>query len=330
MDENFDYEGAKVIIDTFMSKHGQTGLLPAGSLYVTDDVEELDLRVSTEEDASTTTYRLFTGDAESNDERELTLYTVAVLSQKLLPPFKPKRKYTHARQAVFGGFRQSVSLHGAGAEAMAHTVRAIKLAYIKLDRHAAKSAPFPGERVSIDNLVVSNPYFTIGADAKGKESVPFSKLVDPFDDLNRVITDGCVHTSDNVVQYLRGYEDEGGIFRHSPVTPSRFRPGDVVRVGFAVCIKHDNKPHGSSELSLVLRSVTLIDDSLSTALALRQLDELAVGSKKRTTVARGLLVEDSEERPVGKIRRAMSTLSLHGVAMDVEDGEDKGEGSSVA
>ncbi|KAL1726454.1 hypothetical protein EV714DRAFT_276577 [Schizophyllum commune] len=315
MDENFDYEGAKAIIDAFMSKHGQTALLPAGSLYVTDDVEALDIRVSSEEGASTTTFRLFTGDAESDGEKELTLYTVGVLSQKLLPPFKPRRKYTHARQTVFAGFRQSVSLHGAGTNPMAHAVRAVKLAYIKLDRHAIKSAPFPSERVSIDNLVVSNPYFTIGDDAKDKESIPFSKLVDPFDDLNRVVTDGCVHTSDNVVQYIRGYEDEDGTFRHSPVSPSRFRPGDIVRVGFAVCIKQDNKLHGTSELSLVLRSITLIDDTLSTALALRQLDEATVGSKKR---------------PVGKIRKAMSTLSLHGVAMDVEEGEDRGEGTSKA
>ncbi|KAL1736324.1 hypothetical protein EV714DRAFT_267158 [Schizophyllum commune] len=330
MDENFDYEGAKVIIDTFMSKHGQTELLPAGSLYVTDDVEGLDMQVSAEEGASTTTYRLFTGDAESNGEKELTLYTVGVLLQKLLPPFKPKRKYTHARQAVFGSFRQSVSLHGAGANAMTQAVRAVKLAYIKLDRHAVKSAPFPNERICVDNLVASNPYFTIGADAKDKESIPFSKLVDPFDDLNRAMTDGCVHTSDNVVQYIMGYEDEGGVFRHSPVTPSRFRPGDIVRVGFAVCIKQDNKPHGSSELSLVLRSITLIDDSLSTALALRQLDAITVSGKKRTAVERGFLVEDSEERSVRKVRKAMSTLSLHGVEMDIEEGGDRGDGASTA
>ncbi|KAL1671618.1 hypothetical protein EV122DRAFT_284756 [Schizophyllum commune] len=330
MDENFDYNAAKVIIDAFMSKHGQTELLPAGSLYVTDDVEGIETRVSSEEGASSTTYRLFTGDAESGGEKELTLYTVGVLVQKLLPPFKPKRRYTHARQAVFGSFRQSVSLHGAGADTMAQAVRSVKYAYIKLDRHAVKSAPFPSERVSVDNLVAWNPYFTTGDDANDKETVPFSKLVDPFDDLNRAMTDGCIHTSDNVVQYIRGYEDEGGEFRHAPVTPSRFRPGDIVRIGFAVCVKQDNKGHGSSELTLVLRSVTLIDDSLSTALALRQLDEVATGSKKRTTVARGLLIEDSEERPVAKVRRAMSTLSIHGAAMDVEEADDRGEGSSRA
>ncbi|KAL1727714.1 hypothetical protein EV714DRAFT_275287 [Schizophyllum commune] len=330
MDENFDYKAAKVIIDTFMSKHGQTELLPAGSLYVTDDVEAIDTRVASDEGASSTTHRLFIDDAESNEEKELTLYTVGVLVQKLLPPFKPKRRYTHARQAVFSSFRQSVSVHGAGANTMAHAVRAVKYAYVKLDRHAVKSAPFPSERISVDHLAAWNPYFTTGDDAKDKESVPFSKLIDPFDDLNRAMTDGCIHTPDNVVQYIKGYEDEGGVFRHTPVTPSRFRAGDIVRIGFAVCIKQDNKPHGSSELNLVLRSITLIDDSLSTALALKQLDEVATNTKKRAPVARGLLVEDSEERPVTKIRKAMSTLSLHGVAMDVEDNEERGEGSSVA
>ncbi|KAI4518458.1 hypothetical protein K525DRAFT_272642 [Schizophyllum commune Loenen D] len=329
MDENFNFAEAKSIIDNFMAKHGQTDLLPAGSVYVTDDVENLFPRVKAEENASSTAFRLFVTDDSDDEEKELTLYTVGVLVQKLLPPFKPKRKYTHGRQAVFGSFRQSVTLHGADAEPMAGTLKAVKYAYVLLDRHAAKSAPFPSERVNMDNLVVWNPYFTVGEDAKTKESVSFSKLVDPFDDLNRAVTEDCVHTSDNEVQYIRGYEDDHGVFRHASVTPSRFRAGDIVRVGFTVCVKQDNKSSGASELSLVLRSVTLIDDSLSTALAIKQLDEASKINKKRTSISRGLLVEDQEDRPVGKVRRALAKLDIEGGAMDVEEsGGPSGEGSS--
>ena len=64
-----------------------------------------------------------------------------------------------------------------------------------------------------ENFVVANPYFETGEDAKGKEHIPFTKLVDPFDDLNRHRSDGCVHTMDNVVQYLEGFEDDDGVFR---------------------------------------------------------------------------------------------------------------------
>ncbi|KAI4517646.1 hypothetical protein K525DRAFT_273416 [Schizophyllum commune Loenen D] len=297
MDENFNFADAKSIIDSFMAKHGQTDLLPAGSMYVTDDVEasskpagamsvpctdyqlqSISPRVKPEENSSSTAYRLFVDDESSDEEKELTLYTVGVLVQKLLPPFKPKRKYTQGRQTVFGSFRQSVTLHGADALPMASTLKAVKYAYVVLDRHAARSAPFPAERVRADNLVVWNPYFTVGEDAKTKDSVPFTKLVDPFDDLNRAVTEDCVHASDNEVQYIQGYEDEHGVFRHAAVTPSHFR-----------------------------------------ALAMKELDEVSKISKKRTSISRGLLVEDQEDRPVGKVRRALAKLDIEGGAMDVED-----------
>ncbi|KAL1712055.1 hypothetical protein EV715DRAFT_214421 [Schizophyllum commune] len=330
------------IIDGFMAKHGHTDALPAGSLYVTDDLESLPLRVVQEDNATTTSYRLFMDDDDGEDEKELTLYSMGVLSQKLLPPFKPKsRKYTPGRQGIFAGFRQSVTLHGAGTAPGEKTVQAVKYGFVLLDRCAAKGATFPADRARPDNLVFWNPYFTVGEEAKEKESIPFPKSVDPFDDLNRAVTDGCVHTADNDVQYFAGSEDDQGchmwtlllvtdLTRLLAVTPSRFRPGDVVRVGFSICLKQDNKSHGASELNLVLRSVTLINDTLSTALAIKMLDDLPSGSRKRPAAARGLLVEDKEERPVLKVRKALSKFVIHGTAMDVEEHDNSvGEGSAA-
>ena len=104
-------------------------------------------------------------------------------------------------------------MHGAGAIPLAKAVNCAKYCFVILDRNAAKSSTFPSERVCVDNFVVANPYFEVGQDAKGKDKVVFTKLVDPFDDLNRQQGDGCIHTADNVVQYLEGYENEDGVFR---------------------------------------------------------------------------------------------------------------------
>ena len=62
-------------------------------------------------------------------------------------------------------------------------------------------------------MVMSNPYFETGKDAKGRDKVLFSKLVDPFDELNRTQTEGCIHTADNDVQFLETYEDDRGALR---------------------------------------------------------------------------------------------------------------------
>lgn len=190
-----------------------------------------------------------------------------------------------------------VHLHGADAMPMAKAIQSAKFGFVLLERHVAKSVSFPTERVCVENFVLSNPYFETGEDAKGKDKILFSNLVDPFGDLNHHQTDGCIHTKDNEVQYLEGYEDESGQFRYVamnslldclrapslylpldigipvadaihrqvPVTPSRFRPGDIVRVGFSICVKQESSyTKATSSFDLVLRSITLIDDCLST------------------------------------------------------------------
>ncbi|KAI5823297.1 hypothetical protein K523DRAFT_334129 [Schizophyllum commune Tattone D] len=328
--KDVDLAIAKHAINTFMTKHGQTNHLPPNSLYVTDDIEDFDLRINVDESATHTTFRLKTQEEDADEAREVTFYTVGVLTQKLLPPFKPKRKYYSGRDVLFRTFRQSVSLLDAGAGVIDKAVQCAKVGFVLLNREAAKASSFPSERICGENFVVANPYFEIGDDAKGKPRVPFPKLVDPFDDLNRVQSDRCVHTPDNVVQFLEGYENEAGLFRQSPVTPARFRPGDIVRVGFAICMRQENAHNNtSSDLLLVLRSITLIDDALSTELSLKELEQPADQGKKRSNITHNSLSEDVDEHPMYKVRKAMSKLSIHGSDMDVDKNAKVASGSSV-
>ena len=96
---------------------------------------------------------------------------------------------------------------------MTKAVDCAKVGFVLLERNVAKAATFPTERVCDDNFIFSNPYFETGDDAKGKEKISFPKHVDPFDDLNRMQADGCLHTEDNVVQYLEGFESDEGVFK---------------------------------------------------------------------------------------------------------------------
>ena len=63
--------------------------------------------------------------------------------------------------------------------------------------------------MSPSNVSLSIPYHN------DKESIPFSKLVDPYGDLNGCLGDSCVHTAENEVQYLEGYENAQGVFKYA-------------------------------------------------------------------------------------------------------------------
>ncbi|KAI5827098.1 hypothetical protein K523DRAFT_354597 [Schizophyllum commune Tattone D] len=320
MDEQFDEQQASAIINAFMVKHGQTDALPAGGHYVTDDFSSVEFTVQPDVFHTYTVFRLIAEDEDDGDDvTEVTFFVVAVLAQKLFPPFKPRKMYSHNRQTLFATFKQSATLVGANTSCMASAVDTVRAAYVALERHVPNGSPFPTERVNVDNFVVSNPYYIVGDDAKGQAKVEFPRTVDPVDDLKGAQTDSCVHTADNEVQYLEAYDDEHGVERQIPLSPAQFRPGDIVRVGFSVTVKKNNKLHARSELELVMRSVTLLDKTLSTAIAKRKLEEASAPStKKRSAITRGKFVEDTEERPVAKVRKALAKMSLDSGAMDAD------------
>ncbi|KAI4517959.1 hypothetical protein K525DRAFT_273107 [Schizophyllum commune Loenen D] len=329
MDDRFDEQQASAIISAFMNKHGQTDALPAGGHYVTDDFSSIEFTVQPDVYPTYTVFRLIAEDEDDGDDvTEVTFFVVAVLAQKLFPPFKPRKMYSHNRQTLFATFKQSATLVGANTACMASAVDAVRAAYVALERHVPNGSPFPTERVNVNNFVVSNPYYVVGDDAKGQAKVDFPKTVDPFDDLSRAQTDSCIHTADNEVQYLEAYDDEHGVERRFPLSPAQFRPGDIVRVGFSVTVKKNNKLHARSELELVMRSVTLLDKTLSTAMAKRELDEAsAPDTRKRGTITRGKFVEDTEERPIAKVRKALAKMTLGSSAMDAD--ADGAPGSSA-
>ena len=126
MDDNFDEQQASeyihrrptstfklnfagAIINAFMVKHGQTDTLPAGGHYVTDDFnvrpvhhgfpcvaltafQTLDFTVQSDVFRTYTVFRLIAEDEDDGDDvTELTFFVVAVLAQKLFPPFKPRK-----------------------------------------------------------------------------------------------------------------------------------------------------------------------------------------------------------------------------------------------
>ena len=58
---------------------------------------------------------------------------------------------------------------------------------------------------------------------------------------------------------------------------------------------------------------------------MKQLEEPADAGKKRSTVTRGTFDDDEEDRPIRKVRKAMTKLTITPSSMEV----DKGEGSSA-
>ena len=62
---------------------------------------------------------------------------------------------------------------------------------------------------------------------------------------------------------------------------------------------------------------------------MKELDAPVHAGRKRTTVSRGTLVEDTQDRPIAKVRKALANLTIRSSAMDIDKGSRNG-GSAMA
>ena len=60
---------------------------------------------------------------------------------------------------------------------------------------------------------------------------------------------------------------------------------------------------------------------------MKALEETVAKGKKRMAVNRGRLVEDNEDQPVSKVRKAMRSLSLRDMEVDVDSSQASGSGT---
>ncbi|KAF7972076.1 hypothetical protein HWV62_19153 [Athelia sp. TMB] len=167
-------------------------------------------------------------------------------------------------------------------------------------------------------LDISNRFFVMQNGEGDMSSVPFADGVDPDGVLATMAGEKWVHTEDNQVQYFRLNSKSDGTLKYGPAKPADFKVGDLVEAQFsAVAVRRRNQNDVHS-LKLVLRALTLLDDTYTKA---ARADRLRVNTTAPSTPSRGLKrnvgyldeeIGDSADVPTSK----MTKLCINEVTMD--------------
>ncbi|KAK7007945.1 hypothetical protein R3P38DRAFT_3211600 [Favolaschia claudopus] len=207
------------------------------------------------------TGKIFIADG-SGSPTEAIFTIVGVLCAQELPPVK--RHSFAAKRVPYA--RQYAGIVGYGAPAF-------DLALSNLSSVAYEMAVAFGTRdivgwkiekshtIGGSELSSSCRYFTVGRKIPEGDKIPFANAVDPYGVLTAFVTETVAHCVDNDVLYMQ--------FKNNqcfPKDPSTFQNGDIVEMGVSLVTwrtgKH-NSPERKYTSKLVLRSLTLLDNTLS-------------------------------------------------------------------
>ncbi|THU94769.1 hypothetical protein K435DRAFT_667775, partial [Dendrothele bispora CBS 962.96] len=183
-----------------------------------------------------------------------------VIYERELPPLSNKR--VHSSQAPY--LRQHIGITGLGLAYMSQAIEHFHQLYAKFERGLASEeidAWHADQSYKYEGITANSHYFTVGANAAGRQSIPFQDGVDPEGILRRLLGDGTVHTEENSVLYMKATNTGQSKWRYSDLSPSNFSIGDIVEIQFTVMAIR--KREGNYKMVIALRSLTLLDDSIS-------------------------------------------------------------------
>ncbi|KAF8229840.1 hypothetical protein L208DRAFT_1046777, partial [Tricholoma matsutake] len=195
---------------------------------------------------------------------EEAVFTVqGVLTLKDLPPVLEKPRIS---AHWFKYLHQGITLSGLGTPTFDQAILAAQEVYSHFNRQFLEGIleswnDSPGNLSTID---MSNQYLTPSTEARGQESIPFFKGVDPQNILQNMTRGNTlnmyVHTEDNQVQYFvlcRGSKAQNDRFEECK--PQQFRVGDFVQVQISFIVM--TIKGGSCKMMTVLQSLALLDGS---------------------------------------------------------------------
>ncbi|KAH6902958.1 hypothetical protein BKA70DRAFT_1228126 [Coprinopsis sp. MPI-PUGE-AT-0042] len=199
---------------------------------------------------------------DGNGDAEEALFRVqGVLCEKNLPPLQKKSKLTESDMRARRFLRQSVKVSGLGTAQFAKAVANLEVAHLTASNSFVDGRLQdyePAVHNSFQAIEAGARYFTLKKDDECVEGVvSFADGVDPHGGLAQLMSNNCVHTEDNQVDYFESIADGvGGSRRFSRVSPTAFRIGDIVEIAFSMsCIPLKG---GRTKLLLLLRALVLL------------------------------------------------------------------------
>ncbi|KAK7034474.1 hypothetical protein VNI00_012321 [Paramarasmius palmivorus] len=117
-------------------------------------------------------------------------------------------------------------------------------------------------------ITIANRYFTSKKIATEEEHIDFHPNIDPKGILDAFRGNALVHTMENEVYYYRKQILQSGDYHFTHTHPGTIKNGDIVEIQFTLTLIEGTNTRNRDPIStcftrLVLRSVTLLDDTFS-------------------------------------------------------------------
>ncbi|KAK7446027.1 hypothetical protein VKT23_014650 [Stygiomarasmius scandens] len=238
-----------------------------------------------------------------------------VVYEKELPPLKNIRD----RRLQPAYIRQHVGITGLGLTYMTEAIDHLHQIFAHFQRTLKNEelTPWSGDHSCerFEGITASCRYFTVGSSAFGRQSVPFQNGVDPDGLLRRMLGDGITHTEENVVLYMKATKSgPESKWRYREISPSIFSIGDIVEIQFTVMVVRQKE--GNHKMITVLKSLTLLDDSVSVAATVAR--NKAMATKNFTAKPSNFLkrlryedcADDQEMAEEAHVRKGMARLRI--------------------
>ncbi|KAF5343480.1 hypothetical protein D9758_015660 [Tetrapyrgos nigripes] len=282
MDQYYDFQRAKHLLDAVQAERNKLYLKQSRSLTV-DSNTDLKIR----QYSNPHSYRVTNlEDYEDPDSPfEETIFRLqGVIYERDLPPIMASSRVYARNQAPY--LRQHIGIVGLGLPYMSTSLNQLYQIFSKFERALngqtlnpwiAEDSFAPGHI----GVTANCRYFTVGPSASTKQSIPFQNGVDPDSVLQSLITSTVVHTEDNAVLYMKASKSGKNLkWRYTDIPPADLSIGDIVEIQFtAITIRQRDN---SYKMITVLRSIALLDDSVSTAASVAR--NRAFSSRKDTPI----------------------------------------------
>ncbi|KAI5891525.1 uncharacterized protein SCHCODRAFT_02506106 [Schizophyllum commune H4-8] len=193
---------------------------------------------------------------------ELVLEVSGVVLDTDLPPVQRQLSENKARFV-----RQGLTIAGFDTDAFTDAVRDVESIRQLFERSVGGSVQ-KSDQIGTDlgpALCASMRYFSHRKDVEGKDIIPFSKDIDPYNHLQALTSDTFVHSRQNVVQYFEYDTDANtGTGRYTSCSPTAIKIGDLVtcKLSFVLVPMPRSGKHAWKMLN-VLKAVALMDSSLT-------------------------------------------------------------------
>ncbi|KAF7977621.1 hypothetical protein HWV62_3016 [Athelia sp. TMB] len=195
-------------------------------------------------------------------QEEAVLRIQGIICKALLPPKRPAAR-TPRNSVRY--LEQSFTLTGLNTLSFNMAIEGVFGIAESFGRQTDHMAPWhPGLFEGFATLNVSNRLFTKQTADQRHQAVAIEGQVDPLGALLSIAGEEYVHTDDNVVRYLKCINLPDGNSRQGcQSTASAFKPGNIVEAQVSLVVLPSR--NGMQDLKLILRAMTMLDDSFSKA-----------------------------------------------------------------